>query len=131
MNLSIWNKYGSLRVKIGKRREKSFIESALGLNFINVIPTAFTRADPKSVRTQSSRQYLFPFLGSACIKAVLKTLMKLTLDEEQDESKYVKYQKNNTVFFAVHYYNCLNYIFLSFNLLCLSNTITVANAMSK
>jgi len=34
-------------------------------------------ADPKSVKLQLSRQYLFTLLGSAHIKAVCGTLMKL------------------------------------------------------
>jgi len=52
----------------------------LGLNFIKVPRTAFTHADHKSVKFQLSCQYLFTLFGSACLKAVLRTLMKLTLD---------------------------------------------------
>jgi len=33
---------------------------------------------PQSIRTQSSRQYLFMLSESACSKASLRTLMKLT-----------------------------------------------------
>jgi len=36
------------------------------------------RADLKSVRTQSSRQYLLMLLVSASVKAVRRTLMKLS-----------------------------------------------------
>jgi hypothetical protein len=36
------------------------------------------RRDPKSVRTQSSHQYLFTLLGSTSVKAVRRTLMKLS-----------------------------------------------------
>jgi len=39
--------------------------------------TAFTPVAPKSVRIQSSCQYLFMLLGSTCAKAVCRTLMKL------------------------------------------------------
>ncbi len=39
---------------------------------------AFTPVAPKSVRTQSSCQYLFTLLGSTSIKSVHRTLMKLT-----------------------------------------------------
>jgi len=39
---------------------------------------AFTREDPKSVKIQSSHQYLFAHLGSGHIKAVHKMLVKLT-----------------------------------------------------
>jgi hypothetical protein len=49
-----------------------------GLNFINVLRTAFTPVAPKSVRIQSSCQYLFTLLGSRSAKAVRRTLMKLT-----------------------------------------------------
>jgi hypothetical protein len=49
-----------------------------GLNFINVLRTAFTPVAPKSVRIQSSSQYLFTLLGSTSAKAVCKTLVKLT-----------------------------------------------------
>ncbi len=38
----------------------------------------FSCADPKSVKIQSSRQYNFALLGSACIKASFKMLMKST-----------------------------------------------------
>jgi len=50
----------------------------LGLNFINVLRTAFTRLDPESVIIQSNPQYLFMHLGSTCAKAVRRTLVKLT-----------------------------------------------------
>jgi len=49
------------------------------VNFINVLCTAFTFADPKSVKkSQLSHKYLFTLLGSASIKAVCRTLMKLS-----------------------------------------------------
>jgi len=49
-----------------------------GLDFINVLRTAFTLVVPQSVRTQSSCQYLFTLLGPMSVKAVRRTLMKLT-----------------------------------------------------
>ncbi len=51
-----------------------------GLDFINVLRTAFTPVVPQSVRTQSSCQYLFTLLGPTSVKAVRRTLMKLTPD---------------------------------------------------
>ena len=42
--------------------------------------TALTPVAPKSVRFQSSCQYLFTLLGSTGTKAALRTLMKLTPD---------------------------------------------------
>ncbi len=49
-----------------------------GLDFINVLHTAFTPIAPQSVRTQSSCQYLFMLSGSMSVKAVRRTLMKLS-----------------------------------------------------
>jgi hypothetical protein len=54
-----------------------------GLNFINVLCTAFVHVDPKSVRIQQNPQYLFTLLGSTCAKAVRRTLMKLTPGRDQ------------------------------------------------
>jgi len=42
---------------------------------------AFTCLAPKSIRIQSSRQYLFMLLGSTRAKAVGKMLMKLTPEQ--------------------------------------------------
>jgi len=39
---------------------------------------ALPRVAPKSIRIQSSCQYLFTLLGSTCTKAARKMLMKLT-----------------------------------------------------
>ncbi len=49
-----------------------------GVDFINALHTAFALVDPKSVRTQSSCQYLLKLLGSTSVKAVRRTLMKST-----------------------------------------------------
>ncbi len=49
-----------------------------GVNFINVLRTAFTPVVPQSVSTQSNCQYLFMVLGSMRVKAVRRTLMKLS-----------------------------------------------------
>ncbi len=49
-----------------------------GLNFINVLCTAFAPADPESVKNQFRQQYIFTLLGSECIKAEPRTFMKLT-----------------------------------------------------
>jgi hypothetical protein len=57
-----------------------------GLDFINVLRTAFTPVVPQSVRTQSSCQYLFMLLGPTSLKAVRRTLMKLTPDVQKVNS---------------------------------------------
>ncbi len=52
-----------------------------GLNFINILCTAFTLADPKSVkRYTDDLPVFFTHLGSTSIKVACKTLVKLTLD---------------------------------------------------
>jgi len=58
--------------------EAPFLQS--GLNFINILCTAFTLIGPKSAGIQSSSQYLFMLLGSKGAKAVHRMLMKLTPD---------------------------------------------------
>ncbi len=66
--------------------QNSVTERRTGVNFINVLRTAFALVDPKSVRTQSSRQYLFTLLGSTSVKAVRRTLMKPTPKAEMRQS---------------------------------------------
>ncbi len=53
-------------------------QSNPSVNFTNVLSTAFALVDPESVRTHSSCQYHFTLLGSTSVKAVRRTLMKLT-----------------------------------------------------
>ncbi len=48
------------------------------VNFSIVLRPAFAPVAPKSVRIQSSCQYLFTLLGSTGTKAVRRTVMKLT-----------------------------------------------------
>ncbi len=54
-----------------------------GLNFINVLRTAFTPVVPKSVKIQLSHKYLFTLSGSTGAKAACRTLMKLTPERRQ------------------------------------------------
>jgi len=49
-----------------------------GVNFINILLTAFTREDPKRIKIQTSCQYLFALYGAGRIKAACKMFMKLT-----------------------------------------------------
>jgi len=46
-----------------------------GVNFINILCTAFTFVDPKKI---DNRIVFFTLLGSACVKAVSGMLMKLS-----------------------------------------------------
>ena len=49
-----------------------------GLNFINILRTAFAPVDPKSAKMQLRHQCLFTLLGSTSVKAVRCMLMKLS-----------------------------------------------------
>jgi hypothetical protein len=49
------------------------------LNFINVLRTPFTLTDPKSVKKTVKLSIIFRLLGSTSVKAVRRTLMKLSL----------------------------------------------------
>jgi len=48
------------------------------VNFINVLLTAFTLPDHKSVKKTVKLSIFFTLLGSTSVKAVRRTLMKLT-----------------------------------------------------
>jgi len=52
-----------------------------GLNFIDVLRTAFTLVDPKSVKRHWWPYCIFTLSGSMSAKAVRRTLMKLTLEK--------------------------------------------------
>ncbi len=49
-----------------------------GVNFINVLRAALTRADPESAKNTVKLSVFFPLLGSASVKAACRTLMILT-----------------------------------------------------
>jgi len=49
-----------------------------GVNFINILPAAFSLADPKSVKRTVNLTVFFVFLGSALSKAARRMLMTLT-----------------------------------------------------
>jgi len=63
---------------IGTSRNK--VLGRTGLNFINVLWTAFTSANSRSVKKTVKFLIFFTLLGSTSIKAVQKMLMKLTPD---------------------------------------------------
>jgi len=52
-----------------------------GVNFTYFLQAAFTHKDPKSIKIQSSCQYLFALLGSAHVEASHKMLVKLIPEE--------------------------------------------------
>ncbi len=49
-----------------------------GVNFTNVLRTAFAPVDPKSVKRYWLLDWIFTLLGATGVKAVLRTLMKLS-----------------------------------------------------
>jgi len=51
-----------------------------GVNFINVLRAAFALADPKSTKKTDNLTDFFALLGSACVKAARRMLLKLTPD---------------------------------------------------
>ncbi len=53
-------------------------------NLTNILPAAFTYKDPKSAERTDNLNVFFALLGSACVKAVITTLVKLT-----PENRYV------------------------------------------
>ncbi len=66
---------GSTRVKAVCR---TLMKLTAGLNFINVLSTAFTSVDPKSVKRYWWLDWVLMILGSTRVKAVRRTLMKST-----------------------------------------------------
>jgi hypothetical protein len=78
-----------MRKKMTVKSAVSFLLLGPGVNFINVLREAFTCQIPESVTFQLSHQCLFTLLGSACIKAARKTLMKLTPTNMNDAQKKV------------------------------------------
>jgi len=49
-----------------------------GVNFINILRSAFTGVDPKSAKKTVKLAIFFALLGSAFVKAACRMLMKLT-----------------------------------------------------
>ncbi len=63
-----------------KRAHKILMKLTPVVNFTNVLRTAFTLVDLKSVKIPVSHWYLFTLSGSASVKAVHRSLMKLSPD---------------------------------------------------
>jgi hypothetical protein len=71
--------------------ESHFQRGSAGLNFINVLCTAFTLVDPKSVKKDTDDlTVFFTLLGSTSAKAVRSTLMKLTpVQAQNNTARYI------------------------------------------
>jgi len=61
-----------------KRAHKMLMKSTPGVDFINILCTAFMLVDPKSVKRYWQLDWVLTLSGSASAKAVRRTLMKLT-----------------------------------------------------
>jgi len=78
-----------------------------GVNFINVLLGAFTRADPKSTKKTDDLTVFFALSGSACAKAACRMLMKLTPGVDFKEAfmcldpKSVKIQSSRLYIFVL------------------------------
>ncbi len=57
-----------------------------GVNFINVIRTAFAHVDPKSVKRYGGFDLILTLLGDTSVKALRRTLMKLSPDAPPESS---------------------------------------------
>jgi hypothetical protein len=72
------------RVNKDRRDQKT-----AGLNFINILCTAFTPADPKSVKRIDDLTVFFTLSGSTGVKAEQRKLVKLTPDT-YEKNRYSK-----------------------------------------
>jgi len=70
-------------------RNNSKMRETSRFNFINILRKAFTPADPKCAKKSDSLTVFFALLGSAGIKAVQKTMMKLTPSIRRDEDSEI------------------------------------------
>jgi hypothetical protein len=59
---------------------KFFFHRFAGVDFINILQAAFARADPKIAKNIDCFNAFFALMGSAHMKALPETLMKLTPD---------------------------------------------------
>ncbi len=69
----LWHRVSSQRVWRSRRRSPCSV-----VNFINVLHKAFTHIDPKSVKRYRRLDWVLTLWGATGIKAVRKTLVKLT-----------------------------------------------------
>jgi len=64
------------------------------VNFINILQAAFTCADSKRAKKTDSLTVFFVRLGSASVKAVYRSLMKLTLGYNETKGNYLAFTKS-------------------------------------
>jgi len=73
---------GPASIKVACR---TLMKLTSGLNFINVLHTAFTNGDPKNIKKTVKLSIFLTLLGSASVKAARRMLMKLTPEEDSVE----------------------------------------------
>ena len=59
----------------------------LGVNFSNILRAAFTYANPRSAKKTVNLTIFFVLLGSMCVKAANRRLMKLTQGDEKESER--------------------------------------------
>jgi len=69
----------SVTLQTGNRYSENALKERPGLNVINILGAVFVHADPKSAKKTVKLSFFFVLLGSACVKAAHRMLMKLTL----------------------------------------------------
>jgi hypothetical protein len=71
----------------GKVACKMLIKFTLGVDFTNIFMRRFYARSSQKLKSQSSHQYLFTLLGSGRVKAICRTLMKLSPWWEKEYDK--------------------------------------------
>ena len=77
-------------------RQKLLIRLTPMVNFTNILRAAFRRADPKSAIKLHELTVFFALLGSACVKAAYRMLMKLTPGGKGGKRKRRRKQERNS-----------------------------------
>jgi len=73
-----------LRVRISLHAIVGIFKLTPGVNFTNVFCAAFTLVDHENLKKPENLTVFFMLLGSVCVKAVQRTLMKLSLGGVKD-----------------------------------------------
>ncbi len=68
----------SFEIFSNKAAHNMLVKLTSGLNFINVLLTAFTHSDPKSIKKTIKLSIIFTLLGCRSVEAARKMLEKLT-----------------------------------------------------
>jgi len=83
------------------------------VNFINVLWAAFAPVDPKRIKRYWWLDWIFTLLGATCVKAVRRTLMKLSPKERLIIRKLLDskfFQRESTTYLTVMTSYDLNWV---------------------